>query len=159
MDVGTVIDGRYQLLRALGEGGSGDVFAAYDLKDRAEVAVKVQSEQTFELSEDFASNSEFLAGEAQNLGSLSGIRGIPKFRVEGVYQSRRYIVMDLVNGMTLVDFIVNPGAQRTAVAASVLGQLCEILHSVHSRGLVHRDIKRRGTENVQAHFCGGQFCA
>jgi serine/threonine-protein kinase len=151
VNVGTVIDGRYQLVRALGGGGSGDVFVAYDLKDGAEVAVKVQPEQTFELSEFFADDSEFFAGEAENLRLLSGIHGIPKCRGEGVYQSRRYVVMDLVNGMTLVDFIVNPGAQRTAVAVSVLGQLCEILHRVHSRSLVHRDIK---PENVMVELDG-----
>jgi serine/threonine-protein kinase len=141
VNVGTVIDGRYRVVRTLGEGGCGTVVVADDLKKEAEVAVKIQPEQTFESSGWFAHTGESFSGEADNLSRLSGIRGIPECRGKGMHGNRRYIVMDLVRGMTLDGFVVNPGAQRAAVAASVLGQLCEILHPVHGRGLVHRDIK------------------
>jgi eukaryotic-like serine/threonine-protein kinase len=141
MNVHTIIADRYRVARAQAEGGCGTVFVVYDMKEEVEVAIKVQLEQTFESSRSFAEYGETFAGEAENLRLLSGIRGIPECRGMGTHEGRRYIVMDLVSGMTLERFVVNPGAQRSAVAASVLGQLCEILHLVHSRGLVHRDIK------------------
>jgi eukaryotic-like serine/threonine-protein kinase len=141
MNIRTIIGDRYRVVRTHAVGGCGAVFVAHDMKEEVEVAIKVQPERTFESSRFFAEYGETFAGEAQNLRLLSGIRGIPECRGTGTYENRRYVVMDFVNGMTLGEFVVNPGAQRSAVAASVLGQLCEILHLVHSRDLVHRDIK------------------
>ncbi|GAA1024112.1 hypothetical protein Aple_095430 [Acrocarpospora pleiomorpha] len=141
MNVGTVIDDRYRVIRSLGEGACGAVVVAQDLAEGREVAVKIQPERSFEESDVFAEGREEFVREACNLEKLSGIRGIPECHGTGLYRGRRYVVMDLVTGMTLEKFAVNPGAHMTAVAASVLGQLCEILWEVHSRQMVHRDIK------------------
>ncbi len=141
MRIGTVIDGRYRVLRRLGGGGEGELVVAWDERDEREVAVKLQHPRTFESTTYYNLRGAALIKEAETGQSLSGIHGIPEVYGHGLHFDRRYAAMKLIDGVVLSELIKNNRPLVSFVAASVIDQLCMILDAVHTRNLVHRDVK------------------
>jgi eukaryotic-like serine/threonine-protein kinase len=134
--VGTRLNGRYELLDELGEGGVAVVYRARDtLLDRI-VAVKV-------LREQFTGDPTFLARfrqEAQSAARLSHPNIIGVYDV-GQDNGIHYIVMEFVDGQDLKAFIANTGPLPVAQALAIAEQVCAALDHAHLQGFVHRDIK------------------
>ncbi len=143
--VGTEIDGRFIVDGILGDGVSGETFSARDLDLERRVAVKMQGSRTFESATDYSYFAEEIEGEFRFGPSLFGLRGIPEFYESGTHAGRRYMVMELVDGVTLESLVRQSRPVGRETVAAVIGQLCEILEPVHQRRIVHRDIK---LENV-----------
>ncbi len=129
-----VLGGRFQLEGKLGEGGMGSVYRALDLVSRKSVAIKILRR---DLSESRHARRRF-AREARAARMLNhpGIVKVLKFCDE----NRPYIVMELVDGISLRRFVrrEKPDADRLL---ALLEDLCDALAHAHDRGIVHRDMK------------------
>jgi serine/threonine protein kinase len=129
-------EGRFQLLEVIGEGGMATVYRAFDQRLQRPRAIKVLSPA---LSGRPALRRRFMA-EAQTMATLEESRVVRIFDVaeEG---DRCYIVMELVDGGSLLDRIRDYGPLPPRMAATVALQLCESLQAAHDAGVIHRDIK------------------
>lgn len=135
-DRSPVLDGRYRLEHAIGQGGMSVVYRAVDETLGRPVAVKVFHPGTVDIARQEAELGVLAALEHHNLVSLldAGV-------VTGADGTRqRYIVMALVVGQDLEERLsVGPLASRHI--AEIGYDLAEALHYIHARGVVHRDIK------------------
>lgn len=150
---GILLDGRYRVLRKLGKGGEGEIFAALDEQRRCEVAVKSQFPRTFESTTAYASAALPMENELERLQFMRRVPGIPRVMGNGHYGRNRgrYIVMELVEGLTVESWITDHHPVPAAAAVSVVAQLCKILDSVHDEKYVHRDVTAK---NVMMRFDG-----
>ncbi|WP_128377575.1 protein kinase domain-containing protein [Streptomyces cavernae] len=137
---GLVGDGRYRLTRKLGRGGMADVYAAEDVRLGRTVAVKLLRG---DLAEDPVSKARFTR-EAQS------VAGLNHHAVVAVYDSGEdmiggnvvpYIVMELVEGRTIRDLLINAEAPGPEQALIIVSGVLEALAYSHQHGIVHRDIK------------------
>jgi serine/threonine protein kinase len=137
---GLVGDGRYRLTHRLGRGGMAEVFAAEDVRLGRTVAVKLLRP---DLAEDPVSKARFTR-EAQS------VAGLNHHAVVAVYDSGEdvvgsqtvpYIVMELVEGRTIRDLLVNAEAPPPEQALIIVSGVLEALAYSHQHGIVHRDIK------------------
>ncbi|MEU6113947.1 protein kinase [Streptomyces sp. NPDC047117] len=137
---GLVGDGRYRLTRRLGRGGMAEVFAAEDVRLGRTVAVKLLRS---DLAEDPVSKARFTR-EAQS------VAGLNHHAVVAVYDSGEdlvggntipYIVMELVEGHTIRDLLLNADAPPPDQALIIVSGVLEALAYSHQHGIVHRDIK------------------
>ncbi|GGV69278.1 serine/threonine protein kinase [Streptomyces albaduncus] len=137
---GLVGDGRYRLTHRLGRGGMAEVFAAEDVRLGRTVAVKLLRS---DLAEDPVSKARFTR-EAQS------VAGLNHHAIVAVYdsgedvvggQSVPYIVMELVEGRTIRDLLMNAEAPGPEQALIIVSGVLEALAYSHQHGIVHRDIK------------------
>ncbi|MFD5446896.1 protein kinase domain-containing protein [Streptomyces sp. NPDC003470] len=137
---GLVGDGRYRLTRRLGRGGMAEVFAAEDVRLGRTVAVKLLRA---DLAEDPVSKARFTR-EAQS------VAGLNHHSIVAVYdsgedfvggQSVPYIVMEIVEGRTIRDLLLNAEAPGPEQALIIVSGVLEALAYSHQHGIVHRDIK------------------
>ncbi|WP_445042763.1 protein kinase domain-containing protein [Streptomyces sp. SAS_272] len=137
---GLVGDGRYRLTRRLGRGGMAEVFAAEDVRLGRTVAVKLLRA---DLAEDPVSKARFTR-EAQS------VAGLNHHSIVAVYdsgedfvggQSVPYIVMEIVEGRTIRDLLLNAEAPGPEQALIITSGVLEALAYSHQHGIVHRDIK------------------
>jgi serine/threonine protein kinase len=137
---GLVGDGRYRLTRRLGRGGMAEVFAAEDVRLGRTVAVKLLRA---DLAEDPVSKARFTR-EAQS------VAGLNHHAIVAVYdsgedfvggQSVPYIVMEIVEGRTIRDLLLNAEAPGPEQALIIVSGVLEALAYSHQHGIVHRDIK------------------
>jgi hypothetical protein len=133
---GRVLGGKYQIVRRLGKGGMGAVYLGERLTDRKAFAVKI-------LTEEF-SKMPGIEGRFKREGASSGRLDHPSI-AETVEMGRDggsiYIVMELLEGGTLVDHIVKVRRLEPAAAAEMMSDILSGLSHAHSRGVIHRDIK------------------
>ena len=134
--VGTIVGDRYEILEKIGVGGMAEVFKGKDHKLNRFVAIKV-------LKEEFRGNEEFVKKfkeEAQAAARLAHPNIVNVYDVgdeNGIY----YIVMELVEGITLKNYIERKGNLTIKEATSIAIQVCAGLEVAHNNNIVHRDIK------------------
>ncbi|MET8982513.1 protein kinase [Streptomyces sp. NPDC004539] len=138
---GLVGEGRYRLTRRLGRGGMAEVFAAEDVRLGRMVAVKLLRS---DLAEDPTSKARFTR-EAQS------VAGLNHHSIVAVYDSGEdvmaggqavpYIVMEIVEGRTIRDLLMNAEAPGPEQALIIVSGVLEALAYSHQHGIVHRDIK------------------
>ena len=137
--IGEIIDGRYQLTRVVGSGGMATIYAAIDLRLYRQVAVKVMHSH---LAQDEQFVSRFIR-EAKAAASLSH-PNIVAVLDQGWNQGGApcvFIVMELIEGATLRDYIIEQGALSAERALSIITPVASALAAAHKLGIVHRDIK------------------
>ena len=136
LKTGTIIAERYEILGKIGTGGMADVYKAKDHKLNRFVAVKV-------LKPEFREDTTFIRkfkSEAQAAAVLTHPNIVNVFDVgddNGVY----YIVMELIEGITLKEYISKKGKLSVKEATSIAIQGSMGLEAAHSHGIVHRDVK------------------
>jgi serine/threonine protein kinase len=137
---GLVGDGRYRLTHRLGRGGMAEVFAAEDVRLGRTVAVKLLRA---DLAEDPVSKARFTR-EAQSVAGLNHHAIVAVYDSGEDYvggQSVPYIVMELVEGRTIRDLLMNAEAPGPEQALIIVSGVLEALAYSHQHGIVHRDIK------------------
>lgn len=136
LKTGTIIAERYEILGKIGTGGMADVYKAKDHKLNRFVAVKV-------LKPEFREDTTFIRkfrSEAQAAAGLTHPNIVNVFDVGddgGVY----YIVMELIEGITLKEYIAKKGKLSIKEATSIAIQVSMGLEAAHNHGIVHRDVK------------------
>ncbi|GAA1383146.1 hypothetical protein GCM10009639_03090 [Kitasatospora putterlickiae] len=147
--VGDVLDGRYQLVDRLGQGGFGVVWRAFDTRMRRPVAVKVINHH----GEDQQKAALRFVREACAAGNLSHPHIVTVHDLgEGELGGRRvtYLVMELLTGRTLTA-VLRDGPADPARSLRWGRQICSALAAAHDAGMVHRDIK---PENIMVTDAG-----
>lgn len=133
--VGTRL-GRYRLDGLLARGGVGVVYVGHDLDTDRPVAVKVLPR-----SLDHGSKRERFLREARLAASV-GHPHVVKILDAGFYDGTRpFLVMELLDGVSLHRRIHTVGVLEVADACSLASQLCAAAEAVHATGIVHRDLK------------------
>ena len=136
VSIGTIIGDRYEILEKVGSGGMADVFRAKCHRLNRFVAIKI-------LKQEYSEDTKFVAkfrGEAQAIASMShpNIVGIYDVGEEdGLY----YIVMELVDGITLKKYIEEKGKLSVKEAVGISLQIANGLDAAHRNNIVHRDVK------------------
>ncbi|MHC5065903.1 MAG: serine/threonine-protein kinase [Planctomycetota bacterium] len=127
---------RYELGELLGEGGEARVFRARDRKGGEECALKILRP---ELSKDPAVVKRFIAESKllQDLESPHIVRG-PRVAREGKVI---FAAMEVIDGVCLLDRLDRDGALEEEEVLEIIAQVAAALEHLHSRGLVHRDVK------------------
>lgn len=134
--IGMMIGDRYEILEKIGTGGMSDVYKAKDHKLNRFVAVKV-------LKQEFSENANFVSKfriEAQAAAGLAHPNIVNVYDVgeeEGIY----YIVMELVEGITLKKYIEKKARLSVKEAVSIAIQVSMGIEAAHNNHIIHRDIK------------------
>ncbi len=134
--IGKMLDNRYEILEVIGTGGMAVVFKAKCHRLNRLVAIKM-------LKKDLSEDAEFrrrFHDESQAVAMLSHPNIMAVYDV-----SRRgdmdYIVMELIDGITLKQYMERRGKLNWPEALHFITQIMKGLSHAHSRGIVHRDIK------------------
>ena len=134
---GTLLAGRYRVVRQLGQGGMGSVWLAEDMKlDGFKVAIKM-------LPSVLVNNKRAYAQvKAEALVSLklshSNIVAVRAFEEEG---GTPFLVMDYIDGQTLDDYLAEKGKLTEDETVKLLKPVAAALDYAHTQGVVHRDVK------------------
>ncbi len=146
----TILDGRYELERLIGEGGMARVYAGRDLRLNRRVAIKIPHRH-------YLSDPEFLSRfrhEAQAAAMLSHPNIVDVYDV-GQDGDVHYLVMEYVEGTNLKTIITREAPLPIARAVDLAAQIARGLHAAHRAGLIHRDIKPQNiivTPDGRAHI-------
>ena len=134
--IGRLLDGRYEILEEIGRGGMAVVYRARCHRLNRYVAVKILKE---ELSRDEDFRRRFYA-ESQAVAMLSHPNIVAVYDVNHS-NAIDYIVMELIDGLTLKQYMQQRGALSWREALHFATQIAKALEHAHSRGIIHRDIK------------------
>jgi len=136
LNPGTVLGNRYEIITKIGTGGMADVYKGRDLKLNRFVAVKV-------LKSEFSSNKNFVSKfkvEAQSAAGLMHHNIVNVYDV-GEESGLYYFVMELVEGITLKNYIEKKIRLSYKEALSIAIQVSQGIEAAHNNGIIHRDIK------------------
>ena len=134
--IGILIGDRYEILEKIGTGGMSDVYKAKDHKLNRFVAVKV-------LKQEFSENANFVSKfriEAQAAAGLMHPNIVNVYDV-GEENGIHYIVMELVEGITLKKYIEKKSRLTYKEAVSIAIQISMGIEAAHNNKIIHRDIK------------------
>jgi WD40 repeat protein len=134
--VGQVLGERYEILEMLGRGGMGEVWRAFDLKLRVEVALKALREDLFQTE----GRREMLRQEvraAREVISPNVCRIFDLIEIDG----RELVSMEHIDGATLLGVLQERGPLELKEAQDIASQFLSGLEAIHKAGLVHRDVK------------------
>jgi serine/threonine-protein kinase len=137
--VGTLVAGKYRIVKQLGEGGMGCVYLAeQQLGSTArKVALKTLHKH---LSHDPAIKARF-DREAGTVAALEHPNTIQVYDFGAMEDGTLYLVMEFVQGRSVADILEKDGAMPAARVENILRQVCGSLEEAHGHGIVHRDLK------------------
>lgn len=134
--VGKVFDRRYKIVKIIGVGGMAVVFEAVDMVMHRNVAVKMLKD---EIANDSQAVRRFI-NESKAVSMLSHPNIVSIYDVS-VRENIKYIVMELVDGITLKNYMTKKGMLSLRETLSITEQVLRALEHAHSKGIIHRDIK------------------
>ena len=134
--IGRLLDGRYEILEPIGFGGMAVVYKARCHRLNRLVAIKILKE---ELGKDDEFRNRF-HGESQAVAMLSHPNIMSVYDVS-THEDADYIVMELIDGITLKQYMEKKGTLNWKETLHFSMQIAKALEHAHGRGIVHRDIK------------------
>lgn len=134
MMVGTTLN-HYRIVRSLGSGGMGEVYAAEDTKLHRLVALKILPAATA----DDTDRLERFQREAQAIAALNHPNVVTIYSVEVAY-GRHFLTMEIVEGKTLAELIPVRGLPLAEILKLAI-PLADAVSAAHAQGVVHRDLK------------------
>jgi len=147
--IGTVVNGKYQLVRLLGDGGMGSVYEAQHAVLGTRVAIKVLHP---ELARRTGLVERFLQ-EARVAAQIRSPHVVQVTDVDRTPDGHAYIVMELLEGEPLSSVLDRQHKLSVTVACEYTQQILEALEAAHALGVIHRDLK---PENVFVTFTAGR---
>lgn len=165
---GTILNNKFMVGAALGEGGFGITYIGRDTKLDMKVAIKeyypngyvnrsntispaVNSSTSGERKDFFDTGRDRFLREAQILAKFSGSTGIVDVRDFFEENNTAYIVMEYLDGQTLKEYLKNKGTLTPEQTIRLLMPVMESLKKVHTQGLIHRDISPDNIMLVDGH--------
>lgn len=145
----SLLNERYQIESMIGQGGMSYVYRAEDLKMGRRVAIKL-------LKEEYCEDEEFIRkfqNEAQAAAKLNHPNIVSVYDIVNDTEKKlHYIVMELVEGITLKNYIQRKGRLNNRETIGIALQVIDGIEQAHKMGIVHRDIKPQnmivGTDGV-----------
>ena len=134
--IGRLLDGRYEILEVIGTGGMAVVYKARCHRLNRLVAIKILKD---ELGKDEEFRDRF-HGESQAVAMLSHPNIMSVYDVS-THDDADYIVMELIDGITLKQYMEKKGTLNWKETLHFAMQIAKALEHAHGRGIVHRDIK------------------
>ena len=134
--IGQLVDGRYEILEAIGTGGMAVVYKAKCHRLNRLVAIKI-------LKDDYYQDEEFrrrFHAESQAVAMLSHPNIVSVYDVSSSDEAD-YIIMELIDGITLKQYMEKKGVLNWKETLHFAMQIAKALEHAHGRGIVHRDIK------------------
>ena len=134
--IGKMLDDRYEILELIGSGGMANVYKARCHRLNRLVAIKI-------LKSDLADNADFrrrFHDESQAVAQLSHANIVSVYDVS-TNPDLEYIVMELIDGITLKQYMERRGRMDWRESLHFITQIMRGLSHAHSRGIIHRDIK------------------
>ena len=134
--IGKMLDGRYEIIELIGSGGMANVYKAKCHRLNRMVAVKI-------LKSDMAENEEIrrrFRDESRAVAQLSHANIVSVYDVSSSGDTE-YIVMELIDGITLKQYMERRGQMDWRESLHFIIQIMRALEHAHSRGIIHRDIK------------------
>jgi serine/threonine protein kinase len=135
--ISTTLDGRYRILRVIGEGGMGIVYEGEHTLIERRVAIKVLREN-FCRRPDAVERFRREAKSASRIGHPNIVDVLDFGETPG---GAHYFVMEMLEGQDLADALARTGALSPPRAVSIIHQCCHALSAAHDKGIVHRDLK------------------
>jgi serine/threonine-protein kinase len=136
LQVGSILNERYEIIEKIGSGGMSIVYKAKDTKLERYVAIKVLREE-FCLDENFVKKFKV---EAQSAASLSHQNIVNIYDV-GNEGRTHFIVMEYLEGQTLKDYIKEQGQIQEEYLLKIALSIASALENAHINHIIHRDIK------------------
>ncbi|MBS1853069.1 MAG: tetratricopeptide repeat protein [Acidobacteria bacterium] len=136
LPLGSVLGGRYLILRILGEGGMGAVYQARDQELDRLIALKV-------IRPELAGNPAILQRFKQELILARNVthKNVVRIYDMGEAGGIKYITMEFVEGEDLRTLLRRHGKVSAKEAVEIVKQICRALDAAHSEGVIHRDLK------------------
>ncbi len=134
--IGRLLDGRYEILEIIGTGGMAVVYKARCHRLNRLVAIKI-------LKDEYSKDEEFrhrFHAESQAVAMLSNPNIVSIYDVS-TSDDADYIVMELIDGITLKQYMEKKGVLNWKETLHFAIQIAKALEHAHSRGIIHRDIK------------------
>ena len=126
-----IIEDRFKIIKQVGKGSFGEVYKARDLKNKMNVAIKIETKE----------KSKRLLHEYDLYANLDGMKGIPKMYWKGNHNKNTVIAMDYL-GPSLDELFQCCNCQFTPNTICLIGiQIMNMLEEIHKGGILHRDIK------------------
>jgi serine/threonine-protein kinase len=134
--IGTVIHGQYRILELLGEGGMGEVYKALDVELERQVALKF-------LKTEFGDDRVLIQRFRDELRTLAGFNhpNIAMLYTTFTWNARPVMVMELVEGETLLNMVNRRGPIPAQVCVPLARQALAGVGEAHRKMIVHRDLK------------------
>ena len=134
--IGRLLDDRYEILEVIGTGGMAVVYKARCHRLNRLVAIKI-------LKDELIQDEEFrrrFHGESQAVAAMSHPNIVSVYDVSAT-DDADYIVMELIDGITLKQYMEKKGVLNWKETLHFAIQIAKALDHAHSRGIIHRDIK------------------
>ena len=153
---GVFLGKRYEILGRIGSGGMADVYKGKDHKLNRFVAIKV-------LKSDYRSDETFIKKFLSEAQAAAGLMHPNVVNVYDVGQDRGlyYMVMELVEGITLKDYIEKKGKLSAKETISIAIQMVTGIQAAHNCHIIHRDIKPQNIiiskEGNRFRYCTGDY--
>lgn len=139
---GRIIADRYELSVAVGRGGMGQVWKAYDRRLQRRVAVKLLRSDLVGGGTDRGTLERRFLRECRVTAGIDH-PGLVTVYDAGADDGELYLVMQLLDGMDLADLIADQEPVPWEWAVAVAAQICSVLAAIHAAPVVHRDLKPR----------------
>ena len=137
LNPGEIIDGKYRIVRLIGEGGMGAVYEGENTRIHRRVAIKVLLAAVAEQGEAVARFER----EAQAAGRIGSEHIVEVLDLGTLPNGDRYLVMEFLDGEGLGSRIKNRGRLSAQELGPIASQLMEGLAAAHGAGIIHRDLK------------------
>jgi eukaryotic-like serine/threonine-protein kinase len=137
LEPGQVIDGKYRIVKLIGEGGMGAVYSGENVRINRKVAIKV-------LHAAYTGNTEVMQRferEAQAAGRIGNDHILEVLDLGQLPDGDHFIIMEFLDGEPLSNRIKSRGRMMPREVAPIVRQVLEGLGAAHGAGIIHRDLK------------------
>jgi serine/threonine-protein kinase len=137
LSTGDIIDGKYRIVRLIGEGGMGAVYEAENMRIHRKVAIKVLHSGVAQTGEAVSRFER----EAQAAGRIGSEHIVEVLDLGNLPSGDRYMVMEFMDGDSLSGRIRDRTRLTPGEIYPIMHQLLEALAAAHGAGIIHRDLK------------------
>jgi serine/threonine protein kinase len=142
LSAGTLLSGRFKILRFVAEGGMGEVYEADDLELHEHVAIKTLHPETLQESTAIARfRSEVHLARRVTHPNVCRIYDLFRDRPQGKETEIIYVSMEFLRGESLASRLLDHGRMRIREAMPLISQMASALDAAHGAGIVHGDFK------------------